>query len=127
MFGLIMGMSAMFMVGACIGIGMTALCSASREVENMEEKLNMKNTQDILIKKFTDTAVIPTRGSSEAAGVDLYANISEEISIKPHETKKIGTGVAMKLPEGTFGAIFARSGLATKNGLRPANCVGERH
>lgn len=124
MFGLIMGMSAMFMVGACIGIGMTALCSASREAENMEENLNMKNVQDILIKKLTDTAVIPTRGSSEAAGVDLYANISEEIKIKPYETKKIGTGVAMKLPKGTFGAIFARSGLATKNGLRPANCVG---
>ena len=124
MFGLIMGMSAMFMVGACIGIGMTALCSASREAENMEENLNMKNVQDILIKKLTDTAVIPTRGSNEAAGVDLYANISEEIKIKPHETKKIGTGVAMKLPKGTFGAIFARSGLATKNGLRPANCVG---
>ena len=88
MFGLIMGMSAMFMVGACIGIGMTALCSASREAENMEENLNMKNVQDILIKKLTDTAVIPTRGSSEAAGVDLYANISEEIKIKPHETKK---------------------------------------
>ena len=47
MFGLIMGMSAMFMVGACIGIGMTALCSASREAENMEENLNMKNVQDI--------------------------------------------------------------------------------
>lgn len=124
MFGLIMGMSAMFMVGACIGVGMTALCNASSTLDNMEENLNMKNAQDILIKKLTDTAVIPTRGSSEAAGVDLYANISEEINIKPHETKKIGTGVAMKLPEGTFGAIFARSGLATKNGLRPANSVG---
>lgn len=124
MFGLIAGLSAMFVTGACIGVGMTALCNASSTLDNMEENWNMKKVQDILIKKLTDTAVIPTRGSSEAAGVDLYANISEEIKIKPHETKKIGTGVTMKLPEGTFGAIFARSGLATKRGLRLSNGVG---
>lgn len=124
MFGLIAGLSAMFVTGACIGVGMTALCNASSTLDNMEENWNMKKMQDILIEKLTDTATIPTKGSSEAAGVDLYADIKEEINIKPHETKKIGTGVAMKLPKGTFGAIFARSGLATKNGLRPANCVG---
>lgn len=57
-------------------------------------------------------------------GVDLHAAISESIYISPHETIKIPTGLAMELPEGTFGAIFARSGLATKEGLRPSNCTG---
>ena len=67
----------------------------------------------------------PLRGSNEAAGYDLYANITEDfIEINPHETKKIGTGIAMEIPDGYFGAVFARSGLATKEGLRPSNCVG---
>lgn len=78
----------------------------------------------IKIKKLTDTAVIPTRGSEYAAGYDLYADIKEPVAIKPHETAKIGTGLAFEIPDGYFGAIFARSGLATKQGLRPANCVG---
>ena len=78
----------------------------------------------IKIKKLTENAIIPTRGSKYAAGVDLYACIDKPIEIQPHETVKIGTGLAMELPTGYFGAIFARSGLATKQGLRPANCVG---
>ena len=78
----------------------------------------------VLIKKLTETATIPLLGSKYAAGVDLYADIQQEIWIPPHETVKIGTGLSFELPEGTFGAIFARSGLATKQGLRPANCVG---
>lgn len=78
----------------------------------------------IKIKKLTDTAVIPTRGSEYAAGYDLYADIKEPVVIKPHETEKVGTGLAIEIPDGYFGAIFARSGLATKQGLRPANCVG---
>lgn len=76
------------------------------------------------IKKLTTTATIPTRGSKFAAGYDLYADLTEPIIIKPHITEKIGTGVAIELPVQYFGAIFARSGLATKKGLRPANCVG---
>lgn len=76
------------------------------------------------IKKLTTTATIPTRGSKFAAGYDLYADLIEPITIKPHTTEKIGTGVAIELPVQYFGAIFARSGLATKKGLRPANCVG---
>ena len=76
------------------------------------------------IKKLTATAAIPTRGSKFAAGYDLYADLTEPITIKPHTTEKIGTGVAIELPVQYFGAIFARSGLATKKGLRPANCVG---
>lgn len=79
---------------------------------------------DIKVKKLNEFAKLPTRGSSDAAGLDLYANISEPIIIEPHTTCKIGTGISMELPNGTFGAIFARSGLATKKGLRPANCTG---
>lgn len=79
---------------------------------------------NIKIKKLNENAIIPTRGSEYAAGVDLYACIDKPIEIQPHETVKIGTGLAMELPDGYFGAMFARSGLATKQGLRPANCVG---
>ena len=74
--------------------------------------------------KLNDYAQEPTRGSSAAAGYDLYAAIEEAITIPPHSTIKIGTGLAFALPDSTFAAIFARSGLATKQGLRPANCVG---
>lgn len=77
----------------------------------------------VKIKILTKTAKIPTRGSKFAAGYDLYADLTEPIIIKPHETKKIGTGFSLELPTMYFGAIFARSGLATKQGLRPANCV----
>ena len=75
-------------------------------------------------KKLTKTAKEPTRGSEYSAGFDLYADIEEDIVIRPHETIKVGTGLAFELPENTFGAIFARSGIATKQGLRPSNCVG---
>lgn len=74
--------------------------------------------------KITDTAKEPTRGSEYAAGYDLYADLDEPIEIQPNQTVKIGTGLCFELPEHTFSAIFARSGLATKQGLRPANCVG---
>ena len=77
---------------------------------------------EIKIKKLYEDSQIPTRGSEYAAGYDLYAH--EGATIKPHETAKIGTGVAIQPPKDTFGAVFARSGLATKQGLRPANCVG---
>ena len=79
---------------------------------------------NIKIKKLNDNATMPTRGSEYAAGYDLYAANTEMITIYPHETVKVGTGLAMELPHGYFGAIFARSGLAAKSGLRPANCVG---
>ena len=82
--------------------------------------------EDKLIKytKINEYAQEPTRGSAAAAGYDLYAAIKDSIAIPAHSTIKIGTGLAFALPEGTFAAIFARSGLATKQGLRPANCVG---
>lgn len=78
----------------------------------------------IKYKKLKEGATEPTRGSEYAAGYDLYACIDENITILPHTTEKIGTGLAFELPIGSFGAIFARSGIATKQGLRPANCVG---
>lgn len=80
--------------------------------------------ETIKIKKINENAIIPTRGSEYAAGYDLYACVEKPITIPSHCTKKIGTGLAIEIPEGYFGAIFARSGLATKQGLRPANCVG---
>lgn len=81
---------------------------------------------EIKIKKLYKNAVIPTRGSGEAAGYDLYACLGgfEECEISPNTTMKIGTGIAAEIPNGYFGAVFARSGLAAKKGLRPANCVG---
>ena len=77
------------------------------------------------IQLLNERAKIPTRGSEYAAGYDLYAVLdTNKITIAPHETIKIGTGIAVSLPADTFGAIFARSGIATRRGLRPANCVG---
>ena len=76
----------------------------------------------VAIKKLNDAAVIPTQGSQFAAGYDLYAN--EGAIIPPGKTMIIGTGVAISIPGFYYGAIFARSGMATKRGLRPANCVG---
>ena len=81
---------------------------------------------EIKIKKVYEDVFVPTRGSEQAAGYDLHAHLGgfEECEIKPSATMKIGTGIAAELPEGYFGAVFARSGLAAKKGLRPANCVG---
>lgn len=79
---------------------------------------------EINIKLLNENAKVPTRRSEYAAGYDLYAATDYDIEIAPHSTVKIGTGISVELPNGTFGAIFARSGLATKKGLRPANCVG---
>ena len=76
------------------------------------------------IKKLTETAKLPERGSAYAAGYDLFADLQETIEIKPHETYMINTGVAMEIPEGYWGGVFARSGLSAKEGLRPANSEG---
>lgn len=82
----------------------------------------MKNVQ-LKIKLLDKNATIPTRGSEDAAGYDLYA--AEEKMIQPCTVEKISTGIAMELPQYTFGAIYPRSGLSTKQGLRLANCVGK--
>lgn len=76
----------------------------------------------VKVKKIYENAMIPTRGSEYAAGYDLYAFHGD--LILPGATNKIETGIAMEIPDGYVGLIFARSGLATKKGLRPANCVG---
>lgn len=79
---------------------------------------------DINIKLLNEFAKVPTRGSAQAAGYDLYAATNYQIEIRPHETVMVDTGVAVEIPEGYFGGIYARSGLAAKKGLRPANCTG---
>ena len=76
------------------------------------------------IKKLNEKAIIPTYGSEYAAGADLYACIDEELTILPSETKLIKTGLAIEVPEGYGAFIYARSGLASKRGLAPANKVG---
>ena len=79
----------------------------------------------IQVKKLRPCAKLPTRGSEKAAGYDLYACLDGETAdILPHGTFRVGTGLSIAIPDGYFGAIFARSGLASKQGLRPANCVG---
>ena len=76
------------------------------------------------IKRLNKSAIIPTRGSNQAAGYDLYACVDTPVNIPAHCTEKISTGLAIEIPDGYFGGIFARSGLATKHGLRPSNCCG---
>lgn len=77
------------------------------------------------IKRVDEKAKIPTRGSAYAAGYDMYANLDvDELAIAPHTTVKVGTGVCMAIPRGYYGALYARSGIAAKRGLRPSNCVG---
>ena len=79
---------------------------------------------NVNIKKLSDKAIIPSYGSEYAAGADLYACVEGEIIIEPHTTAVIPTGIALELPLGYAGLIYARSGLATKKGLAPANKVG---
>ena len=76
------------------------------------------------IKKLCENAIVPTYGSEYSAGADLYAAIEEPVSIVPGETYLVKTGIAMEIPTGYVGLVFARSGLATKRGLAPANKVG---
>lgn len=78
----------------------------------------------INVKRVSPLATLPTRGSSHAAGYDLHAALSEPLRIPPHATVTVDIGLQFELPEGTFAGIFARSGIATREGLRPANCVG---
>ena len=81
-------------------------------------------TYDVPIKKLSPEAKLPTYGSESAAGADLYALLPAPLAVAAGETVLVHTGVALALPKGTVGLIFARSGLATKRGLAPANKVG---
>ena len=81
----------------------------------------------VKIKRLYKEASLPTKGSDKAAAYDVYACITKEngeLTIAPHTTVKIGTGLSMAPPEGYFVGVYARSGLSSKEGLRPANCVG---
>ena len=80
---------------------------------------------NIKIKKIKNDAVIPTKSTVHAACFDLYACLdNESVEIQPQTNVKIGTGLSFELPNGYMSLIFARSGIATKESLRPANCVG---
>ena len=79
---------------------------------------------EIKCKRLTETAKLPERGSALAAGYDLFADLTEPRVILEHSTEMIGTGIAVSIPEGYFGGVYARSGLSAKEGLRPANCTG---
>lgn len=80
--------------------------------------------EQIAVKKLRPGAILPSFGTPEAAGADLYACIEEDVTIQPGETLFIPTGLAMALPRGYAGFVFARSGMACKRGLAPANKVG---
>lgn len=81
-------------------------------------------SSEVKIKKLDERAVIPSYGSEYAAGFDLYAVLDEDLVIESGQTILVRTGLAMEIPEGFAGMIFARSGLASKKGLAPANKVG---
>ena len=80
--------------------------------------------EPINVKKLDERAILPTYGSAYSAGADLYACLDEAVTISPGEAVLIHTGLAMEIPEGYAGLIYARSGLATKKGLAPSNKVG---
>ena len=78
----------------------------------------------IRVKKLREGALLPTYGTTQAAGADLYACLEAPLTIAPGETAWVPTGLALEVPEGCAGLVYARSGLATKRGLAPANKVG---
>ena len=80
--------------------------------------------EPIRVKKLNEKAILPTYGSPEAAGADLYACLDSEVTIAPGETVFIPTGLAMEVPKGCAGLVYARSSLGSKRGLAPANKVG---
>lgn len=94
----------------------------------------IRKPPELRVKLLYPDSKVPTRGSEYAAGYDLYAenvplekdslNSEHDIQVLPGKTLKVGTGIAVELPKGTFGAIYARSGLGIKHGIVPANCVG---
>jgi len=80
--------------------------------------------ETIRVKKLSPKAILPTYGSAEAAGADLYACLEEPVTVAPGETVWIPTGIAMEVPRGCAGLVYARSSLGVKRGLAPANKVG---
>ncbi len=82
-----------------------------------------KKREIIKVKRVTDTAIMPERKSIGAAGYDLFADVDHVVEIKPHKTVVLYSGIALSMPKNYFGAIYARSGISTKRGLRPSTCV----
>ena len=80
--------------------------------------------EPISVQKLKPNAILPTYGSDEAAGADLYACLDVAVTVAPGESAWIGTGIALAVPKGCAGLIYARSGMACKQGLAPANKVG---
>ncbi len=80
--------------------------------------------ESIRVKLLREGAILPTYGSAEAAGADLYACLEEPVTIEPGQTAWIPTGIALEVPKGCAGLVFARSSLGAKRGLAPANKVG---
>ena len=80
--------------------------------------------RQIRVKKLSEMAILPTYGTPYAAGADLYACLESPVTIQPGQTAWISTGIAMEVPEGCAGLIYARSGMACKRGVAPANKVG---
>lgn len=78
----------------------------------------------VRIKKLCEGAIVPTYGTPNSAGADLYCVADAPVVIEPHSTVLVHTGIAIELPEGTVGLVYPRSGLATKRSLAPANKVG---
>ena len=78
----------------------------------------------IRVKKLNEKAILPTYGSAEAAGADLYACLDAPVTVQPGDTAWIPTGIALEVPKGCAGLVYARSGLGVKRGLAPANKVG---
>lgn len=80
----------------------------------------------VLVKKLSETAKLPTRATADSAGFDLYVDLEglDFVAIMPNTSVMLKTGISMAIPKGYFGGVFARSGLASREGLRPPNCVG---
>lgn len=90
----------------------------------MKREVKMMQKVEVKIKKISPNAVLPTYGTENAAGADLSACLFAPVTIDPGQTFVVKTGLTMEIPEGYVGLIYARSGLATKRGLAPANKVG---
>lgn len=106
------------------GIGVVSSETITIQEDDDHEE-NGKTSPYLKIKiRKTPSAHMPTRGSRGAAGLDLYADTQKPVHIWPGETVSIDTGITMAIPEGLFGAVYPRSGIATKRGLRLSNCVG---
>ena len=98
-------------------------CKLNPPQRNNSGQFEKQEPDIVKIKKVTDSAVMPRRNSLGAAGYDLFADTNNPIVIKPHETAMVQSNIAFEIPKGYFGAVYARSGLSTKLGLRPATCV----